>query len=582
MTETGAEPGGSDAVLGADLRRPGDAGAALDELYRRHFAGVLAYARTCCRDPYTAEDLASEAFTRTVEAVRAGGGPGAAWRPYLLTVVRRTAAEWARTARRTELAPDFERWLGSSGGPGPGPMESGEERVLREEDDGMVRRAFLSLPQRWQLVLWHAEVEGESAARIAPMLGIGASGVGSLAARAREGLRAAYLTEHLSAARPQCARYAVLIGADVRQPRRERRLLARHLATCAECRRARADLSGIDRRMRAVLPAALLLWAGPFTGAAGLHLVVGAAGGAGAGAAAGGALAVGSASGPLAAGAAAVGTAAVVGGAAVLGAVPAPGPGPGAPEASAPQGFAGPSAVPGEASAPPDGAVQEYSDDGAEEAGLRELGEDIGPVRGTTRLTEPGTGACVLPEGAGAVLAACDGADDEFWETFTAPGGSVTWLRNAATGGCLDYGAPDGGAPEDGSADGAAEDAAGPAPAPGASPGPESSAAAAVAHGPCRSDRHGQMFRFLVHPDGGYSVLAGEDAQGGISLLVTAASAPLAGPGPAPPSGSPAAGVPAEPSEGAPLVTVASRVDGAAPRFLLSDPPADPSPSRTP
>ncbi|MFD4032610.1 RNA polymerase sigma factor [Streptomyces sp. NPDC058637] len=55
------------------MRDGGDAGA-VEELYRRHADVVLAYARACCRDPHTAEDMASEAFTRTVQAVRDGQG----------------------------------------------------------------------------------------------------------------------------------------------------------------------------------------------------------------------------------------------------------------------------------------------------------------------------------------------------------------------------------------------------------------------------------------------------------------------------------------------------------------------------
>ncbi|RCG19002.1 hypothetical protein DTL70_25745 [Streptomyces diacarni] len=112
-TTSGGPAQRSDAALTQDLRAsdPFTGQAALDELYRRHHPAVLAYARTCCRDPHTAEDLGSEAFTRTLQAVRAGGGPTEAWRPYLLTAVRRTAAAWSETARRTELAPDFDRWL---------------------------------------------------------------------------------------------------------------------------------------------------------------------------------------------------------------------------------------------------------------------------------------------------------------------------------------------------------------------------------------------------------------------------------------------------------------------------------------
>ncbi|MFE0137984.1 RNA polymerase sigma factor, partial [Streptomyces sp. NPDC059037] len=89
----------TDAELTTLLREEND-DAALAEIFRRHRAAVLSYARTCCRDPHTAEDLTSEAFARTIHVVRAGGGPEVAWRPYLLVVVRRTAADWAATARR--------------------------------------------------------------------------------------------------------------------------------------------------------------------------------------------------------------------------------------------------------------------------------------------------------------------------------------------------------------------------------------------------------------------------------------------------------------------------------------------------
>ncbi|MFE9859424.1 RNA polymerase sigma factor [Streptomyces sp. NPDC005780] len=64
----------SDAALTAAIRAGGDAGA-MAELYRRHAPAVLMYARACCRDPHTAEDLAPEVFARTVRTVLDGRGP---------------------------------------------------------------------------------------------------------------------------------------------------------------------------------------------------------------------------------------------------------------------------------------------------------------------------------------------------------------------------------------------------------------------------------------------------------------------------------------------------------------------------
>ncbi|MZD07875.1 sigma-70 family RNA polymerase sigma factor [Streptomyces sp. SID5785] len=249
----------------ADAGRGTDAGmdtdTALEELYRRHRPAVVAYARLCCRDPHTAEDLASEAFARTLQAVQGGEGPKDAWRPYLLTVVRRTAAQWAATARRTELSPDFEQWVRTAGTDAADPDGDGEGSVLAHEDASLVRQGFRALPERWRAVLWHTVVENESAGQVGRMLGLSASGVTSLAARAREGLREAYLTAHLEGADEECRRYAALLGSRVRRTgRNQSRELERHLDGCARCRRSLLELTELSERMRSALPVALLLW----------------------------------------------------------------------------------------------------------------------------------------------------------------------------------------------------------------------------------------------------------------------------------------------------------------------------------
>ncbi|MFC5219022.1 sigma-70 family RNA polymerase sigma factor [Streptomyces coerulescens] len=253
----------SDADLTDRLRSgpPHLAERALSELYRRHHTSVLAYARTCTRDVYTAEDLASEAFARTLRAVQGGAGPRDAWRPYLLTTVRRAAADWAATARRTELSADFETWLAEA------PVEaSGEDLVLLHEDSDLVRRAFRRLPERWQGALWYSAVEGEPPSRIAVLLGISASGVTSLTARAREGLREAYLTEYAidAKASEECRFFTAQLAAAIRhdRSRRQPRALRRHLDDCPRCRRAECRIRELNSSLSVVLPAGVLLWAG--------------------------------------------------------------------------------------------------------------------------------------------------------------------------------------------------------------------------------------------------------------------------------------------------------------------------------
>ncbi|WP_093663269.1 sigma-70 family RNA polymerase sigma factor [Streptomyces radiopugnans] len=259
-----AEP--SDAELTAAVRRQTGGESALAELYRRHHSAALAYARTFVRDAHTAEDLASEAFTRTIQAVQSGRGPKEAWRPYLLGVVRHTAGEWASSARRTELSADFDRWFHELHGAQGADTQSAEERMIRLEDGSMVLRGFRSLPERWQAVLWHSVVEGEPAARTGMLLGVSPSGVASLTARAREGLREAFLSAHAESAgrSRECRRYGTLLGSAVRRPgRRMPRHLRRHLDDCAGCRRALTELTDLNQRLGAVLPVALLLWGAP-------------------------------------------------------------------------------------------------------------------------------------------------------------------------------------------------------------------------------------------------------------------------------------------------------------------------------
>ncbi|MFB0628968.1 RNA polymerase sigma factor [Streptomyces sp. AB3(2024)] len=240
----------SDAELTRRLRLPGgDAEEATvrELLYRRHRRAALACARTCCRTPQDAEDLVSEAFLRTFQAVRSGSGPRGPWRAYLLAVVRHTAMEWRECAGRILLTSDFDSWCR----PAPGGDPQG--LVMADEDRRLVARSFRALPARWQAVLWQTLVEEESPHRIAARLGITPSAVNSLAFRAREGLREAYLGAHLDAAAGggRCGHYGGMLGTAVRRGgTRSPRGLVRHLAGCGRCARAYAELLDLNATLR--------------------------------------------------------------------------------------------------------------------------------------------------------------------------------------------------------------------------------------------------------------------------------------------------------------------------------------------
>ncbi|MEU8436200.1 sigma-70 family RNA polymerase sigma factor [Streptomyces sp. NPDC029216] len=330
----GADLPPSDGDLVARMRG-GDDGA-YEELFRRHADAVRRYARTCCRDGHTADDLTAEVFARTLQAVRGGAGPDQSVRAYLLTTVRRVAAAWAKTARREHLVEDFALFAeqaaaGAEGGAalgglaGDDTLELGADvRAMHEAERSLAMQAFRSLPERWQAVLWHTTVEEASPSAIAPLFGLSANATAVLASRAREGLKQAYLQAHVSSALGEggdCARYADRLGAYARGGLRMRaeRGLRKHLEECAKCRLAAGELKDVNAGIPALLPVAVIGWFAAGYAAKAAGVVAGgvvAAGGAGAAAAAvGGSSAAGAgAAGAAGAGAGAAGAAGAAGG----------------------------------------------------------------------------------------------------------------------------------------------------------------------------------------------------------------------------------------------------------------------------
>ncbi|MFH9834287.1 sigma-70 family RNA polymerase sigma factor [Streptomyces sp. NPDC017201] len=290
-----ADLGPSDAQLIQGMRAGED--EAYEELFRRHSGAVRRYARTCCRDAHTADDLTAEVFARTLQAVRGGKGPEEAVRAYLMTAVRHVAAAWTRSARREQLVDDFAVFAAqatrSAEMSEADTLDLGADVLaMHEADRSMAMQAFRSLPERWQAVLWHTTVEEESPSEVAPLFGLTANATAVLAVRAREGLKQAYLQAHVSQSLTvggDCAQYADRLGAHARGGLRTRaeRGLRKHLDECAKCRIAAGELDRVNAGIPALLPVAVIGWfaAGYSLKAAGV-VAGGAAGAAGAGAAA--------------------------------------------------------------------------------------------------------------------------------------------------------------------------------------------------------------------------------------------------------------------------------------------------------
>ncbi len=289
----------SDAELITAVRS-GDS-SAFGVLYERHEGAARTVARQYSNSTADAEDAVSDAFARVFSAIQGGGGPDVAFRAYLFTVVRRVALTRVESGRRAVATDDLEMFETAFG-----EVESTEDPTMAGFERGIVSQAYRSLPERWQAVLWYSEVEELTPAQIAPILGLTSNGVAALAYRAREGLRQAYLQQHLAAPTGEaCTLVNSKLGAYVRGglAKRETALVESHLEECGTCRGLVLELGDVNHGMR-VFIGPLVLGAAAIAaikgvGFGGLAGAVGAGGAAGSGAAGAG---VGGAGGATASG----------------------------------------------------------------------------------------------------------------------------------------------------------------------------------------------------------------------------------------------------------------------------------------
>ena len=210
-------PGHSSPQARDDAPDGAGSGRSYEELYVEYAPAARGLALSMV-PPDVADDIVAEAFARVLAAIRAGGGPDHAFRPYLLAAVRNLANDWIAARRRVTVIGD----MGEEPGDRSAPLISGFSRDAATEAEDraearLIVRAFSRLPERWRTVLWHLEVEGKTPADVAPMFGLSGNGVSALAMRAREGLRQAYLQEHIGTNIPaSCRACAGDLGAGTR------------------------------------------------------------------------------------------------------------------------------------------------------------------------------------------------------------------------------------------------------------------------------------------------------------------------------------------------------------------------------
>ena len=206
-------------------------------LYARHYLSALKYAKTLTSSD--AEDVVSEAFLKVYAAIKAGHGPEQDVRYYIRSAVRNTYISMVRARRAAPAGDAIEDVVGDRGA---------DIASLRSFDGSATTRAFLSLPTRWQEVLWCTEVEGFTREHTATLLGMNANAVSALSFRARDALRTAWLQQHVSVRSDLdrgCEATIPLLGAYSRQglSRRDRLRVEHHVTGCAHCTSVVGELS---------------------------------------------------------------------------------------------------------------------------------------------------------------------------------------------------------------------------------------------------------------------------------------------------------------------------------------------------
>lgn len=263
------EPGDAELISAV---RAGDV-SAYGKLFERHVEAARRLARQLVSSG-DVDDLVSEAFAKVLTVLQKGGGPDLAFRAYLLTSLRRLHVDKLRAGARLQTTDDLT------------PYDPGvpfEDTAVAGFENAAAARAFSSLPERWQQVLWHTEVEGQKPADIAPLLGMSPNSVSALAYRAREGLRQAFVSMHAQdAVDDACAETRANLGAYIRNgiSRRDTAKVEAHLQSCRECTAIYLELTEVNANLGAILaPMALGAAGAGYLSASHAAAVAGAKGG---------------------------------------------------------------------------------------------------------------------------------------------------------------------------------------------------------------------------------------------------------------------------------------------------------------
>lgn len=219
-------------------------------LLRRRHAGPARRAARAIAPSADVDAMVDEAFATILRAAQAGGGPEDAVRPHLLAALRHAAA------RR---APDH-------GAPAAGTSADGARAGDVDPFSGISERSsvaavFATLPPHHRTLLWYLDVERMRPRELAPLIGLAPDAVSALASDARDAFRRAWLDAHLDdPARPEeCRWFGERVGAHVGALSAfDAARFHAHADTCPSCQVVAAEIDTLSRRLRSILPAALI------------------------------------------------------------------------------------------------------------------------------------------------------------------------------------------------------------------------------------------------------------------------------------------------------------------------------------
>jgi RNA polymerase sigma factor (sigma-70 family) len=204
--------------------------SAAAEYLSRHLRMLAAMSRRISGNVLDAEDLLSDAVMGLLRKWLDGTGPTEAVNAYVIRSMRNRVVDELRSPRSRETSIE---WMEL-------PADGGEiERVERESDLRIVRRALIELPEDQRRVLIESEVNGRTPRDLVGVLGRSAPAISSLLRRAKINLRTTVLQLQLDDQGPptseECERVLRTLPESARTPEEVERHYLQHGMDCPRC-----------------------------------------------------------------------------------------------------------------------------------------------------------------------------------------------------------------------------------------------------------------------------------------------------------------------------------------------------------